>query len=285
MSNTIVLLLIIFIIIYIVIKKVVIENFELSSSNTQISAGASPKYNFDTSSHIAKIKIPKITFPKIPSFPNFKPDNPNQPNQPNNPNQPNQPNKPNKPKDKTKCVNFDNLDYYKMCKKCDITVNNDIDKYVLKNSIKPCNNLDMSKYILKKDIKPCKVINKGKKCPQCKKPPNCPTCPKCPSCPKPIKCKQIFDFEIKEHPDFDKYQLKPQYNSSNNIIGNSGNISNLGNTNYSYKKNNLLENKKKEQKNNCDIIYDGFKDIKGKLKPFNSCTHSCSSEFPYAKIN
>ena len=61
--------------------------------------------------------------------------------------------------------------------------------------------------------------------------------------------------------------------------------SNLGKTNYLYKKNNLLDNKKKEQKNNCDIIYDGFKDIKGKLKPFNSCPHSCSSEFPYAKAN
>ena len=280
MCNTIVLILIIFIIIYSVVKKILIENFELSSSNTQISGGATPKYNHDTTNHQVKVKVdlPKISFPK---FPNFTPDKPHIPGPKPAP----IPGPgPDKPDETSKCIKFDNLDYYKMCKTCDITVNNDLDKYVLKNSIKPCNKVDMSKYILKKDIKPCKIINKESKCPKCKKCPNCPTCPKCPSCPKPIKCKQIFDFEIKEHPEFNKYQLKPEY--QNNLSGMSSNFgSNLGKTNYLYKKNNLLDNKKKEQKNNCDIIYDGFKDIKGKLKPFNSCPHSCSSEFPYAKAN
>ena len=286
MCTTIVIILIIFIILYSVIKRVLIENFELHSNKTQQSSGASPVYNHDTGNHGIKIKIPKIHLPKIhlpkiPHFPNLTPTKSDIPGP--NPEPIPEPDKPDK---KPKCIDNDNLDYYKMCKKCDITVNNNIDKYVLKNSIKPCNKINMSKYILKKDIKPCKVINKESKCPKCKKCPHCPTCPKCPSCPKPIKCKQIFDFEIKEHPDFNKYQLKSEYSNnqsySNNLTGLSNN---LGKTNYSYKKNNLLDNTKKEQKKNCDIVYDSFKDIKGKLKPFNSCPHSCSSEFPYAKIN
>ena len=48
-----------------------------------------------------------------------------------------------------------------MCKTCDITVNNDLDKYVLKNSIKPCNKVDMSNIFLKKILNHVKLLIKN----------------------------------------------------------------------------------------------------------------------------
>ena len=57
----------------------------------------------------------------------------------------------------------------------------------------------MSKYILKKDIPAC---------------PNCPKCPECPKCPKQEKCKKLFEYNITQHPEFNKYISKEDCNAS-----------------------------------------------------------------------
>jgi hypothetical protein len=138
-----------------------------------------------------------------------------------------------------------------MCKTCDITLNKDINKYVLKNSVPPCPDMsnfitknmmdytkpDMNKYILKSEIPECEKNDmsqyiKKSEVPACDKIdmgqyikksnvpgcPTCPTCPECPICPPPIKCppekkcKEIYDYSINNHPDFSKYMLKDDVN-------------------------------------------------------------------------
>jgi hypothetical protein len=110
-----------------------------------------------------------------------------------------------------------------ICAKCDITLNHDISKYILKSSVPACPdmnnyvtknmippNVDMNNYILKSEIKPCvetdisKYILKTEipACPTC---PICPECPICPVCPPQIKCKEINEFNIIDHPDLNKY--------------------------------------------------------------------------------
>lgn len=103
------------------------------------------------------------------------------------------------------------MDVYDICRNCDITLNKDIDKYVLKSSVPDCPECpDLSNYVTKNqmlpdwfnpddwirktDIPPCPpcpdlsdyvlkseipvLVGKKKlKCPVC---PICPTCPKCP---------------------------------------------------------------------------------------------------------
>ena len=130
-------------------------------------------------------------------------------------------------KDKSKEIN---------CRTCDITLNKDTDKYVLKSSVPPCPDMskfatknmmcptiDTSKYILKSEIKPCPKIDlsqyiKKSDIPAC---PDCPTCPKCPICPempKQKKCKKIFDYKISEHPEFNKYISKKECHNTTKII-------------------------------------------------------------------
>jgi hypothetical protein len=119
--------------------------------------------------------------------------------------------------------------YTNMCNNCDITKNRDIDKYVLKSSVPPCQDMskfvtknmmnanpDLSDYILKSEIKPCEekkvdlsqyVLKSA--IPAC---PTCPICPECPICPictnhAPVehKEKKIFEYNITDHPDISKY--------------------------------------------------------------------------------
>jgi hypothetical protein len=110
-----------------------------------------------------------------------------------------------------------------LCKKCDITLNKDIEKYILKTSVPPCPDMknfvtknmippsvDMSKYILKSDIKPCQTYDLSKyilktEIPAC---PTCPICPQCPICPAPPVCKTINEFNISEHNDMKDYMKK-----------------------------------------------------------------------------
>lgn len=114
-------------------------------------------------------------------------------------------------------------DIQKTCRDCDITLNKDIDKYVLKSSVPPCPDMskfarknmvcpqvDMDKYILKSEIPSCPKINMSKyilkkDIPAC---PNCPKCPECPKCPKQEKCKKLFEYNITQHPEFNKYISK-----------------------------------------------------------------------------
>lgn len=104
------------------------------------------------------------------------------------------------------------------CRNCDILLNKDIDKYVIRSSVPPCPDLkeyakksmlcpcrDMSKYILKRDIPKCPTCPKHPKpkcpIPKCPKP-KCPK-PKCPPCPRCPKCPQI---------DLDKYITRTECN-------------------------------------------------------------------------
>ena len=130
------------------------------------------------------------------------------------------------------------------CSKCDILNNRDIDKYVLKSSIPPCQdtsefitknmmnaNPDFKDYILKSEVKPCEKVDTSQyilksqipACPTC---PICPECPICPICPPQVtqKCKEIYEYNIREHPDIAKYisidDLHKHYVSKDNIINN-----------------------------------------------------------------
>lgn len=63
-------------------------------------------------------------------------------------------NNKNKCKPKKRCTieDLDREEKLRLCHSCDITLNKDIDKYVLKSSIPPCP--DMSKYALKSELQP-----------------------------------------------------------------------------------------------------------------------------------
>jgi hypothetical protein len=120
-------------------------------------------------------------------------------------------------------------DNQKTCRDCDIILNKDIDKYVLKSSVPPCPDMskfasknmvcpqvDMDKYILKSEVPSCPKINMSKyilkkDIPAC---PNCPKCPECPKCPKQEKCKKLYEYNITQHPEFNKYVSKEDCNTS-----------------------------------------------------------------------
>jgi hypothetical protein len=110
-----------------------------------------------------------------------------------------------------------------ICKTCDITVNKDIDKYVLKSSVPPCPDMseyakknqmhpdmDMKDWIRKSDIEACPKVDMNEfirksEIPACPAPVKCPECPICPKPQPPPKCKQIKEFKIVEHPDFKNF--------------------------------------------------------------------------------
>jgi hypothetical protein len=132
-----------------------------------------------------------------------------------------------------------------MCRKCDITQNKDIDKYVLKSSVTPCPDMsefitknmmnanpDLSDYILKSEIKPCEKVDINNyilksqipACPTCPICPECPICPICPDIPPEKKCKEIHEYNITEHPDITKFirldDLKKNYIRKDQILNN-----------------------------------------------------------------
>jgi hypothetical protein len=109
--------------------------------------------------------------------------------------------------------------------KCPIYDHPDINKFVLKSSVKPC--ADMSKYALKSDMCPCKDMKnyiKKSEIPPCpsvpdlrdyvlkSEIPSCPkiVCPECPICPKNYypneREKEII--RIEDHPNFGNYVRK-----------------------------------------------------------------------------
>jgi hypothetical protein len=119
-----------------------------------------------------------------------------------------------------------------VCSKCDITLNKDIDKYILKNSVPPCPDMseyvtknminsspDLNDYILKSEIKPCEKVDLKNyilksqipPCPTC---PICPECPICPICPPKEECKKIYQYDIIEHPKINKYISKDDVNKN-----------------------------------------------------------------------
>lgn len=127
---------------------------------------------------------------------------------------------PNSCEEENNCVEPVDTSNYKMCRTCDITVNKDIDKYVLKSSVPPCPNMknfatknmispniNMDDYILKSKIPSCPKVDMSqyilkKNIPPC---PDCPKCPKCPVCPVQEECKKLYEYNITEHPEFNKF--------------------------------------------------------------------------------
>lgn len=125
-------------------------------------------------------------------------------------------------------VFVDNVDVYELpsndtCRSCDITLNKDIDKYVLKSSVPPCPNMDeyarkdqlpswfnpdewvrksdippcpelpdMNEYVRKSEIPPCPSA--AQVCPKC---PVCPQCPTCPPCP-PAETKVVEKVRVEK---------------------------------------------------------------------------------------
>jgi hypothetical protein len=135
-----------------------------------------------------------------------------------------------KPKLNKECIEPPkNINLREVCGSCDITLNKNIDKYVLKSSVPACPDMseyvtknmmntcpDLNDYILKSEIKACEKVDMSKyilksqipACPTC---PICPECPICPVCPKqePQKpCKEIHQYNITEHPDLGNYIKK-----------------------------------------------------------------------------
>ena len=115
-----------------------------------------------------------------------------------------------------------------ICYNCDITLNKNIDKYVLKSSVPACPdmsdyvtknmipsniNTNLNDYILKSEVKACEKVDISKyilkseipSCPTC---PECPICPICPVCPEPTRCKEIHQYDISDHPDYSQYIKK-----------------------------------------------------------------------------
>ena len=124
------------------------------------------------------------------------------------------------------------LNNNQVCINCDITLNKDIDKYVLKSSVPACpdmsefikknmmnTNPDFKDYILKSEIKPCEKVDitnyiLKSQIPAC---PTCPICPKCPVCPVVKPVKQIHEYKITEHPDINNYVHKDQILNSDAV--------------------------------------------------------------------
>ena len=143
--------------------------------------------------------------------------------------------------------------HYKICRNCDITLNKDIDKYVLKSSVPPpvdmedyarknmvCPQINMDDYILKSDVPACPKVNMSQyilksNIPAC---PDIPQCPKCPKCPVQERCKKIYEYKITEHPEFNKFVSKSDcedvvrtaVESDNSGSSNSSNSSSSQNT-------------------------------------------------------
>jgi len=129
-----------------------------------------------------------------------------------------------------------------VCINCDITLNKDIDKYVLKSSVPACPDMsefikknmmnsspDLNDYILKSEIKPCEKIDLTNYILK-NQIPACPTCPKCPVCPVIKPTKQIYEYKITEHPDINNYVHKDQILNSDvvkNYIKNNCNNSSI----------------------------------------------------------
>jgi hypothetical protein len=138
------------------------------------------------------------------------------------------------------------------CSNYDITKNKDIDKYVLKSSVPPCQDMsefvtknmmnanpDLSDYILKSEVKPCeeskidisKYILKSDvpACPTC---PICPECPICPVCPtsnvkEENQGNKVYNYNITDHPDISKYisidEVNKKYIKKEECVANKNN--------------------------------------------------------------
>jgi hypothetical protein len=202
-----------------------VEKFEENSNSTDVSEGASPKYHWG-------LPPDKRTYAPPPP-----PQCEEHPDKPCNCPPPPPPPKPQPPS----CIPpppYSPINDNQICRTCDITLNKDIDKYVLKSSVPPCPDMsqfatknminscpDMSNYILKSRIPKCDRVDLSEyvrkseipafpDCPIC---PECPICPICPEPPKQEQCKQLFEYNISDHPDMNDYIKKSDILNSDEV--------------------------------------------------------------------
>ncbi len=208
------------------------ETFKDESSSSDVSSGASTYYKWGLPDNDTNISI---------SLPHFDYDQNNDKDYPFTPDCVNcdsddedkgdRDDKRKKkccPKKKTdNCVEKKESNY-EMCKTCDITMNNDIDKYVLKSSVPPCPDMseyakkntihpdiNLNEWIRKSDVEPCQKVDMNEfirksEIPACPPPVTCPTCPICPKPQPATKCKKVNEFNIVEHPEIKNYHHKDE---------------------------------------------------------------------------
>ena len=235
-------------------KDATIEMYA-NSSTDDISDGASQIYNRGLPSN-SNIEHPPGPIPPGPPGP--------RPPRPPGP-------RPPRPDPCHRCSN-------KECRNCDILLNKDIDKYVMKSSIPPrpdmreyakksmlCPCRDMSKYILKRNIPKCPECRRCTKCPSC---PRCPRCPECPECPKIDLDKYITRKECNRLRTEDKklwsksvIKQKININESSSVV----NKTNINKTNIN--NNQIIPNWKNRRKDTR------FKDHRN--EPFNHDKGKC----------
>jgi hypothetical protein len=204
--------------------------------------------------------------------------------------------------EKKTCVESPKINMNKYCTFCDITLNKDIDKYVLKSSVPPCPdmsdyitknmvnpNIDPNNYILKSEIKPCHKIDVSKyilkseipPCPTC---PICPECPICPICPQyqQNKCKEIYDYKITDHPDIDKYIRKDEINkyiNNSQNINNSNQNTNNGSQNFNQNTNNGNQNTNNGSQSFNQNTNNGNQNTNNGSQSFNQNTNNGNQNF------
>ena len=180
-----------------------IEGFENNSSSREVEEGANPKYKWGLPGK--KYNVHSEDSDSDDDIPEFKP-------------------KKNwyypKETETTNCVEKPKYDK-ETCQNCDITMNKDIDKYILKSSVPACPDMseyakknmiqscpDISNYILKSDIPACEKVDLSHYVLKSEIPasPDCPICPECPICPV-----------CPPQPDMSKYILKSDITNSQEV--------------------------------------------------------------------
>ncbi len=158
-----------------------VESFNTSTS-TSVEGGASQKYDWTVPPPPIQAPPPKYDWTVPPPPPTQAPPPP--------PGQPVQPTVT-----CPSCQPATVINSTEICRNCDITMNKDIDKYVLKSSVPPCPNL--SKYVLKSDLPACPT---QQPCPKC---PLCPACPTMPNIdPAEIQRNKEIVEDIRRHPQY-----------------------------------------------------------------------------------
>lgn len=204
-----------------------VENFQNVSSSSDVQGGASTIYKWAVEEpkgfnlpfpEIPDIKLPDIKIPevKLPPMPKVDVDIPKL-------KFPKISSTKSKKKKEDECVvrgeeeevQPSNID---LCRQCDITLNKDIDKYVLKSSIPPQPNMndyiekslippqpDMSQYILRNEIPACPSVDMSQYIKRSDV-----------KCPK-AQCKTIQEFNIIDHPDMKEYVKRSDILNSDEV--------------------------------------------------------------------
>ncbi len=244
------------------------EHFTQKSSSFDVAGGASSKYGWGISDdYKRKVISKKEEVSEVKETPK------------------------NCKKKEEKCVQ-DNMfkSQSELCKKCDITTNPDINKYVLKSSVPPCPN--MSEYIKKNEIPACPKIDLNeyikkseipppKECPkinldeyikksevppqkECPKIPEIPQCPTCPEIPENIKqrkeVKNIREFNIEDVKNVlnDKKSLNIQNSEDVEMILQDQRIREYLDENYEKKNPNIPKENNQEENNKEENEIKGY---------------------------